>query len=147
MPFSGESYVRGALRGHAIFLETSHKTGVKTAQRQSYKITLLTNSFKKHAPCTSSLPHHTSISPSRPTLPVNNRFIFSLKTIKPIQAMRLCHFNFILKIFLNQNYFICTRNSIFHTQDLKQSIFKYNNSCRKPLAFRLSDPYREKSAR
>ena len=36
-----------------------------------------------------------SFSPSGPT-PVNNRFIFSLKTIK-LQAMRLCHFNFLLK--------------------------------------------------
>ena len=41
-----------------------------------------------------------SFSPSGPTLPVNNRFIFSLKTIK-LQAMRLCHFNFLLKTFLN----------------------------------------------
>ena len=39
-------------------------------------------------------------SPSGPTLPVNNGFIFSLKTIK-LQAMRLCHFNFLLKTFLN----------------------------------------------
>ena len=34
--------------------------------------------------------------------------------------MRLCHFNFLLKNFLNQNYFICTHNSILHTRDLKQ---------------------------
>ena len=33
-----------------------------------------------------------SFSSSGPTLPVNNRFIFSLKTIK-LQAMRLCHTN------------------------------------------------------
>ena len=33
-------------------------------------------------------------------VPVNNRFIFSLKTIK-LQTMRLCHFNLLLKTFLN----------------------------------------------
>ena len=38
----------------------SHKTGVKTAQRQSYKIKLFPNSFKKHAR-TIFLPHDTSI--------------------------------------------------------------------------------------
>ena len=41
-----------------------------------------------------------SFSPSGPTLPVNNRFIFLLKIIK-LQAMRLCHFNFLLETFLN----------------------------------------------
>ena len=41
-----------------------------------------------------------SFSPSGPTLPVNNRSIFSLKTIK-LQAMRLCHLNFLLETFLN----------------------------------------------
>ena len=41
-----------------------------------------------------------SFSPSGPALPINNRFIFSLKTIK-LEAMRLCHFNFLLKTFLN----------------------------------------------
>ena len=47
-----------------------------------------------------SPPGGESFSPSGPTLPVNKRFIFSLKTIK-LQAMRLCHFNFLLKKFLN----------------------------------------------
>ena len=77
---------------------------------------------------------------------LNNRFIFSLKTIK-LQAMRLCHFNFLLKTFSNQNYFICTRNSNLHTRDLKQSIFKYNNSYGKRLAVQLSGPYKEKPDR
>ena len=36
--------------------------------------------------------------PSPPRGRVNNRFIFLLKTIK-LQAMRLSHFNFLLKSF------------------------------------------------
>ena len=60
-----------------------------------------------------------SFSPSEPTLLVNNRFIFSLKTIK-LQAMRLCHFNFLLKTFLN--YFLFVHAIQFCTREIRNKV-------------------------
>ena len=42
-----------------------------------------------------------SFSPYGPTLPVNNRFIFFTQNNKTPSNAALCHFNFLLKTFLN----------------------------------------------
>ena len=54
---------------------------------------------------------------------------------------------FIENIFKLKLFYLYTQFNFLHTRDLKQSIFKLNNSCGKPLAVQLSGPYREKPDR